>query len=371
MFQKNEHSRCDLNRRALLVLTILLGVAISYPTIAAAKNKPKITVALWVANGTDVLEFDPGDFKKGTHQNKPHRTLNRMSGFGAPQGVNFDVNGDLWVIDGGTLAAGGTVAPALDEFTPTQLNNLKKKKDRTPTPNVALTSSAFVFPQQAVFDANGNLWVSDNGANVVYVFTAAQLTAGGAQSPTVTLTANPAFSGPLGITFTTTGTLWVANNASTTIYKFKAKNLPSATIPASVTLIPDVILSDDGAGSIQGPWALIFDAAGNLWSSNANSPFTVVEFANTVLGTTASPTPAVTLSPTTDKKGNDTLAAPNGIAFDNLGDLAAISSATPFGAAGFAASQLATSGATLPAVLLVGKNTTLNAPAGCNFGPVH
>ncbi|MGH9830738.1 MAG: hypothetical protein ACREDR_46625, partial [Blastocatellia bacterium] len=179
MFQKNEHSRCDLNRRALLVLTILLGVAISYPTIAAAKNKPKITVALWVANGTDVLEFDPGDFKKGTHQNKPHRTLNRMSGFGAPQGVNFDVNGDLWVIDGGTLAAGGTVAPALDEFTPTQLNNLKKKKDRTPTPNVALTSSAFVFPQQAVFDANGNLWVSDNGANVVYVFTAAQLTAGG------------------------------------------------------------------------------------------------------------------------------------------------------------------------------------------------
>ena len=37
---------------------------------------------------------------------------------------------------------------------------------------------------------------------------------------------------------------------------------------------------------------------------------------------------------------NQTLAAPNGIAFDNLGDLAAISSASPFGVAGFQRTQL-------------------------------
>ena len=66
---------------------------------------------------------------------------------------------------------------------------------------------------------------------------------------------------------------------------------------------------------------------------------------------------------------NQTLAAPNGIAFDNLGDLAAISSASPFGVAGFQRTQLipAKTGPT-PNPFLVGATTTLNAPAGCNFG---
>ncbi|HVC45240.1 MAG TPA: hypothetical protein VND20_10530, partial [Candidatus Binataceae bacterium] len=76
--------------------------------------------------------------------------------------------------------------------------------------------------------------------------------------------------------------LWVANNASTTIYEFIAADLPTPASVSAVTLVPNVILSDDGAGSIQGPWALIFDTAGNLWSSNANTPFTVVEFAPSV-----------------------------------------------------------------------------------------
>ncbi len=68
---------------------------------------------------------------------------------------------------------------------------------------------------------------------------------------------------------------------------------------------------------------------------------------------------------------NQTLAAPNGIAFDNLGDLAAISSAAPFGVAGFQKTQLVPviAGPT-PNPFLVGPTTTLNAPAGCNFGPV-
>jgi hypothetical protein len=128
------------------------------------------------------------------------------------------------------------------------------------------------------------------------------------------------------------------------------------------------VLSDDGNLSIQGPWALVFDAKGDLWSSNANDPFTVVEFAKSQLGVTGNPVPAVTLSPAT-VAGNPTLAAPNGIAFDNRGNLAAISSATPFGVAVFAQSQLMTSAATVPSAFLVGNTTSLNMPAGDNFGP--
>jgi hypothetical protein len=41
-----------------------------------------------------------------------------------------------------------------------QLKNLNK--DPTPTPNVQITSDELVFPQQAVFDASGNMRASDN-----------------------------------------------------------------------------------------------------------------------------------------------------------------------------------------------------------------
>jgi hypothetical protein len=361
------YDRC--RQITLFSFMILLATFVTSPQVSAATAKPKITVALWVANGTNVLEFGPGAFKKGTHARKPQLTLNDATGFGAPQGVVFDTASNLWVIDGGTTSVGGTIVPALDEFTPTQLGNLKKKKDKTPAPNVALTSTAFVFPQQAVFDTAGNLWVTDNGANAVYVFTTAQLAVGGAQTPTATITSTPTFTGPLGIAFGANGNLWIANNGTTTLFEFDAVSLPPLTSVTSVTLTPNVVLSDDGANSIQGPWALVFDSTGNLWSSNANAPFTVVEFAHAVLGTSGSPTPTVTLSPTTDKKGNATLNAPNGIAFDNLGDLGAVSAATPFGIAGFSASQLTAGGAVVPKTLLVGAKTTLNAPAGCNFGP--
>lgn len=326
---------------------------------------PTINEALWIANGTNVVEYLPSQLSATSTDIAPH-LVNNSGAFGAPQGVVFDAYGDLWVIDGGTVAAGGTVQPALFEFTPAQLADLST--NNSPTPNVTISSTNFVFPQQAVFDAKGDLWVSDNGANSVFVFTPSELAATDTTaSPNITITSNPAFNGPLGITFDATGDLWVANNGTTTIFEFKARNLPQSS--ASVSLTPDVTLSDDGNGSIQAPWALIFDSKGDLWSSNANAPNTVVKFAASSLAATGSPTPAVTLSPMMED-GNPTLSSPNGIAFDNLGDLAAISSVTPFGVAFFGQSQLTDGGAIDPTAFIVGNATTLNAPAGCNVGPI-
>jgi sugar lactone lactonase YvrE len=217
-----------------------------------------------------------------------------------------------------------------------------------------------------VFDKTGNLWVSDNGANSVFVFSAALLAAGGiGVTPQTSITSSTAFTGPLGIAFDATGDLFVANNGGTTIEGFSSGSLSAG---GSVTLTPSVVLSDDGKNSIQAPWALVFDAGGNLWSSNANAPNTVVEFAKASLTASGAPVPATTLSPAT-VGGNATLAAPNGLAFDPAGDLAAISSATPFGVAVFGHAQLGASGATVPSTFLVGTATTLNAPAGDVYGP--
>jgi hypothetical protein len=351
---------------ALVIFAVGCGGGSSTNTTTTTQTStPVIDKALWVANGTNVVEFLPSQLSATSTNMAPHLSNNSGS-FGAPQGVVFDAAGDLWVIDGGTVATGGTVKPALYEFTPAQLAALATTNN--PTPNITIQSASFTFPQQAVFDPNGNLWVSDNGSNAVFVFTPAQLaTANSAAAPYITITSNPAFTGPLGIVFDAQGDLFVANNGSTTIFEFKAANLP--TTSTTVSLAPDATLSDDGKGSVQAPWALIFDTKGDLWSSNANAPNTIVEFAPTSLGATGSPVPAVTLSPTM-VNNNSTLASPNGIAFDNLGDLATISSATPFGVALFGQAQLTAGGGIAPTAFLVGQTTTLNAPAGCNFGPV-
>jgi hypothetical protein len=315
--------------------------------------------ALWIANGTNVIEFLPSQLTSGASDPAPHLTLNSAAGFGAPQGVTFDSFGDLFVIDGG--AAGGA-APAIDEFTSAQLGALKTTPN--PTPAATIAYSGFVFPQQAVFDASGNLWVSDNGANAIDKFSKSDGTF--SSTPSVTLSSNPAFAGPLGIAFAQNGNLWIANNASTTLEEFNASALPSS---GSVTLAPNVTLSDNGSGTIQGPWALVFDASGNLWSSNANAPNTVVEFAASVLGTTGSPAPAVTLAATTEN-GVATLNAPNGIAFDSIGDLAAVDAAPTYAIPLFSRKQLGSGGAIAPNVLLSGSATTLNLPAGDTFGPI-
>jgi hypothetical protein len=46
-----------------------------------------------------------------------------------------------------------------------------------------------------------------------------------------------------------------------------------------------------------------------------------------------------------------------------------LNSAGAFGVAFFTANQLVT-GATVPSTFIVGTATPLNAPAGCNFGPM-
>jgi sugar lactone lactonase YvrE len=341
------------------IRTVIAATAIAF----AAAGTALAGQALWVANGANVVEF--AQLPGGKHDEKPKVQLNSAV-FGAPQGVVFDAANNLWVIDGGN---GGTIAPSLEEFTEAQLMNLKKNP--TPTPNVQITSGDLVFPQQAVFDASGNMWLSDNGAGKVFVITPAQLAAGGNIAFTTTIESDPMFNGPLGIVLHG-GNLYIANNADTTIFEFNAGHLPAIGSGLHV-LVPDVILSDDGMGSIQGPWALVFDQAGDLWSSNANSPNTLVKFGPTQISSTGAPTPQTTINPFNEMVGGkarfETLVAPNGIAFDQKGNLVAISSAAPFGVSRYDAKEQAAGGTIKPASFLVGAKTTLNAPAGDNFGP--
>jgi hypothetical protein len=215
------------------------------------------------------------------------------------------------------------------------------------------------------------------------VFNATQLAMTGTNTltPAVTLVSN-AFNGPLGVALDSAGDLWIANNggvevttatgtatttgAGTTILEFTAANLPAVpTTPTTSALMPDVVLSDDGQNSIMAPWALAFDSTGNLWSNNANPPFTVIEYTKANLASTGAPLPNIIISPATEGD-TPTLDAPNGLCFDALGDLAITNSADAFGIS-FYTTPL-TGGVVVPNTFIVGAATTLNAPAGCTFG---
>jgi len=350
------------------------GGSSSIPPTAAPTA---INVALWVANGANVLEILPS--QAGVSDPGPHITLGSAS-FTAPQGVQFDAQGDLWVLDGGCKAAAVPVSPcspqgSLDEFTPAQL--AAHETTPNPAPNKTIVYTGVQVPQQGVFDKAGDFWVTDSAANEVVEFTPAQLSTGGRIEPNLTLTSTVPFSGPLGIAFSpVNGELWVANNQGTStenegtsIEGFAAASLVGLT--GSQKLQPHDVLLDDGSNSIQAPWALVFDASGNLWSSNSSPPFTIVEFSSTELasgGTPRNPVPNITIAPAPDG-ANTTLSAPNGLAFDNLGGLWAVSSNKPFGIPVFAAWQLAAGGRTIPSIFLVGKAMMLTAPTGAVFGP--
>jgi hypothetical protein len=370
----------DLMRRprpTILIAAVLLSVVV---IACKHNNNTPAKTALWIANGANVIEYIPSQFAGGTSGSPPHRTINSAS-IGTPQGVTFDAAGNLWVLDPGAKP-NGTAAPALLKYTAAQLTALATNP--APDPTLTITSTALNFPQQSVFDAQGNQWVSDHNNNTILVFSAAQMMQTGisATIPVVVIT-SAAFNGPLGIVFDSAGNLWVANNggvpgatagtmsaAGTTIVEFTKAHLPTPPTSGMLTpdLVPDVTLSDNGADSVQSPWELAFDAMGNLWSSNSGGTFSLVEFAKASLMATGAPSPAVTINPTT-VAGVPSLDATNGLCFNSAGDIAATDAADAFGIPVYKKAQLMT-GAPIPNAFIVGATTNLDAPAGCNFGPV-
>src|SRR5260370_4031039 len=105
----------------------------------------------------------------------------------------------------------GVATPALFEFSAAQLPPLKTTQK--PNPIATITSTALKFPQQSVFDSQGNQWVTDHNNDTVLVFTAAELARLGTNStmPAVIISSAD-FNRPLGIAFDGTGNLWGAHN---------------------------------------------------------------------------------------------------------------------------------------------------------------
>jgi hypothetical protein len=337
-----------------------------------------VTTGLWVANsgGPTVPEFSAGQTSRGS-VSSPKPTLINMSGsFFSPQDTVFDSHNNLWVVDGGDGT--GDATEGVFMFTNAQLRSLST--DDKPTPFFAITNSGgvpgFVFPQFGVFDGSGNLYVADPGVDVIFVFTAAQLTSGNAPGLVpATVFKISGSTGILGLAFNK-GNLYLADNGAAQIFVVNSDHIPTSggTVGSPTPVSADVTLSSNHNptfASIDGPWGLVFDAAGDLWFSNEGiilgSGPSVVKFAASSLTASGTPTPATQFTPLTTRAGV-TIADPQGVSMDNLGNLA-VSNDANSSIAIFKVRQLKGSGAISPGTFLIGAATTLKAPTGLIFGP--
>jgi sugar lactone lactonase YvrE len=332
----------SLRDRVVVALGTVAALALGGCKSSTAPAPPTGPVALWVVTfGGTILGYTATQLASST--SAAPKVVVSTAGTGE---VAFDASGNLWTTDEG--------ANAVVEYTASQL-----VASGSPTPNVTLTANAagsLNFPVALAFDAGGNLWVGNYGplprdSGTLVKFTPRQLAASGSPTPAVTLSDNAgSISLPRGLAFDHSGNLWMCNTL--VVVAFSASQLASSGSP-----VPAVTLSADANISLDGPVALAFDGGGNLWVANINA--NVVEFASSQLGSTGSPTPAVTLT-------SAPAAEPTGLAFDGHGNLRVTSSFFST-VVEFAASQLRASGAPAPNVTLSGAS--ISPLSGLAFTP--
>jgi sugar lactone lactonase YvrE len=222
----------------------------------------------------------------------------------------------------------------------------------TPTRTIAMTGASTSDLASVAFDNKGDLWVSDRQRNELYEFTPEQLMTSGAPTPTVTITSGiGTLNSPWGIAFDAAGDLWVVDQADSAIvgYAPTALSKGGAQVPFAGFMT---------AGSGFGV-SIAFDSAGDLWTGGLDG--TVAEYTPAQLTTVSSPTPSVLIH-----IGTSTI--PAGLAFDASGDLWVADEAggklrmyTP--------AQLRTSGSPTPTTTITNNGHSFGLPTTIAFSP--
>jgi sugar lactone lactonase YvrE len=346
-------------------LSVLLGCGLLAGCgFTADKGQPVGSKGLWVANGTNVVEYNPAQLGFGTSAAGPHVSINSEV-FGSPQGVAFDPMGNMWVVDTAANVK-GAATPALYEFSAAQLAALAT--DNAPEPVAIITSTFLQGPRQIVIDVLGNAWIADPAANAVLTYTATQLSQSGTQAvgPVLVISSDQ-FASPSGIAFAVAGDLWVANSGTaaavgTTIVEIKKAKIPA--IPEMGTSTPKVVADASSSGA-SAPWSLAINSNDTLWWSNSSS--STIQALSAVSQFVSTDTPGTPIG-STQVSSAATIDQPHGICIDDVGNIAVVSSNGAFGIAMFSPNQFKQTTPS-PATFIVGSATTLHEPQGCTFGP--
>ena len=332
-------------------------------------------------------------------------------------GLTFDSSNDLWLSFCGGQNASGYVA----ELTARSLRALANLgsaefKIIIEDPSAEDSSSGppeyLACPRGMAVDQSGNLWVETSGAEetsqspALLEYASIQLTLNKDQKKLQALVPSgvietPAIQTSFGpvLAFDKAGNLWQSGGVISeqspgdeeeTVVEYTAAQLgtpASNTEPNQTLIVADTSVS----GALNAPSSITFDANGNLWVAFAlggtgnTGGVEMIAAADLSGEGTSTPSPAVTLGPATliSTKAFGTLqsfANPDGLAFDNEGDLWVANQskqaeqASKVGSGSiveFTPSQLTASGSPVPVrgILANKKDTNLGAPIYATFGP--
>jgi sugar lactone lactonase YvrE len=174
---------------------------------------------LWVADCHGFIrEFTPTQLAAGGTQT-PAVSISGGTILKCPWSIAFDASGNAWVADDD--------GDHIVEYSASQLTT-----SGTPTPvdTLGSTNKSLYSTDGLAFDAHGNLWVSNDDTNSVVEFTPAQLAAGGAPAPNVTIWL-PSSADPFGVAFDNRGTLWVSDDDNGIMYGLSASQLVASGTP--------------------------------------------------------------------------------------------------------------------------------------------
>jgi len=213
----------------------------------------------------------------------------------------------------------------------------------TPSP-IVLDSAALDEPEGVAFDKTKNLWVSTFGNSLVLEFTPAQLkNLGTVSNPTPHATIGSTMFDALdGCTFDKHGNLWVIDFDGDGVHELTHKQLKAGS---NSDITPKINIT---SSSLVDPNFGVFDKSGNLWISSEDSS-AIVGFSASQLRSSGAKTPNVILS-----SSSGSLDDPGQMVFDGKGNLwvANYGNAT---VVEFAKNQLGATGAPTPAVTLSGS----------------
>ena len=238
-------------------------------------------------------------------------TLVAAAGLDQPTALAFDAAGDLFIGNNGNNTL--TVLP----------NSSGTIFGQSVTADVATTVTAatsFDGVFGLAFDAAGDLFGASEGNSSVVVVPVSNGTIFGqsvtADTGNVLLT-SPNADGPSGVAFDSAGDLFVANLASSTITIDPAS---SGTIFGQSVIADGPTTLNAATGSdLSGPWAMTFDAAGDLYIANdaGTGGVTVIPSASaTLFGQSVAANTASYFTP-----AQDGVYYAWGLAFDAAGDL--------------------------------------------------
>ena len=166
---------------ATLQMLVILGFLVAGcggGSRSSTPAPPAPSPGLWVPNffNFDVTALNAQQRAKSGAPDPALR--NDSAAIDSPEEALFDASGDLWLTNCSDQVIG---AGTIMEFTSDQLKNLSK--DHVPKPNVSLSDDGsfniFGCPYGEAFGSDGSLWAANRFSADLVNFTPSQLSAGG------------------------------------------------------------------------------------------------------------------------------------------------------------------------------------------------